>query len=193
MTKSDHKQNALVIFNRRATVSDSLRLLMTKEQHWANRSCRSCQKSDVSDLLRSLRTKELHEWFAHDSSKSLAKTSNSLKKIIQTLCFSHKFLTVFTLFMPMRKSLPSLLTQSLFFKSNMSDSITSLFTKERPWAICSGCSWQKSAGSNLLFFSSASLFRSQKASESLEKPMSEFPTLLATGFGVQKRQTLVFG
>ena len=40
-----------------------------------------------------------------------------------------------------------------------------------------GCSLQKSDGSDSLFFKSKSLFRSQKASESLEKPMSEFQTL----------------
>ena len=59
----------------------------------------------------------------------------------------------------------------------MSDLLTSLFTKEQLWAIHSGCSLQKGGGNDSLFFTSESLFRSQKTSESLEKPLSEFPTL----------------
>ena len=51
----------------------------------------------------------------------------------------------------------SLLIRS-FLKSDLSNSLPSLFTKEQPWAICSGRSWQKSNRSNLLFFTSESLF-----------------------------------
>ena len=42
-------------------------------------------------------------------------------------------------------------------------------------------SWQKSHGSNSLFFTSKSLFRSQKTSNSLKKPMSKFLTLGSGG------------
>ena len=45
-----------------------------------------------------------------------------------------------------------------FLKSGLSDSLPSLFTKERPWAICSGCLWQKSDVSDSLFFTSELLF-----------------------------------
>ena len=76
-----------------------------------------------------------------------------------------------------RESLPLLFAHSLFFKEPLeqfahvthykraavSDSLRSLMTT--------------GDGSNLLFFMSESLSRSQKTSESLEKPMSEFPTL----------------
>ena len=188
-------------------MSKTLLSFLTEERQWAIRSGCSWQKSNIEPiaLVALVRRATWAICSGHSGQKSYMNDSLMIpanrsqkrairsKKSYKHCVFLISFLTVFPLFMPMRKSLPSLLTQSLFFKSNMSDSITSLFTKERPWAICSGCSWQKSAGSNLLFFSSASLFRSQKANESLEKPMSEFPTLLATGFGVQKRQTLVFG
>ncbi len=74
------------------------------------------------------------------------------------------------------ESLPKLFAHSLFFKerlerftpvalykrATMSDSFRLLMTKEPPWAICSGCSKQKSDGSDLLFLTIESLFRSQK-------------------------------
>ena len=80
------------------------------------------------------------------------------------------FLTVFLLFMP----------KSEFLKRDLSDSLPLLFTKKRPGAILSGRSWQKSDGSASLFFTSKSFICSQKTRESLEKPMSEFPTLEST-------------
>ena len=87
------------------------------------------------------------------------------------------------------ESLPSLFAQSLFFKERRvwfllvaldkraAGSLPSFFTKEGPWAISPRCSWQKSEGSDSLFFTSKSLFCSQKTSDLLEKPMSKFPTL----------------
>ena len=93
--------------------------------------------------------------------------------------------------MPKSESLKLLFAQSLFFKEQRERfalvhlykraiAIKSLplpFTTERLWAFRSGRSWQKSNGSNSLFFTSESLFHLQKASNSLEKAMSEFPTL----------------
>ena len=75
------------------------------------------------------------------------------------------------------ESLPKLFAHSLFFKerlerftpvalykrATMSNSLRSLMTK--------------SNRSDSLFFMSEFLFHSQKMSESLQKPMSEFPTL----------------
>ena len=63
--KSNCKQITLVALNKRATVSDSLRSVMKKEQPWSNHSLR---KSCVSDLLMIL------------CSNRSQKTSNSLKK-----------------------------------------------------------------------------------------------------------------
>ena len=113
--------------------------------------------------------KEHRQWFARESSESLAKNMQFAQKRI--FCM---FLTVFLPFMPKSESLPLLFAQSLF-------------TKEWPWAICSRRSWQKSDGSDSLFFTSVSLFRSQKMSNSLEKQMSEFPTLSKTLTGPNMR------
>ena len=49
---------------------------------------------------------------------------------------------------------------ALYKRGTMSDSLRSLMTKEQPWATRSGRSWQKSDGSDSLFFASESLFRS---------------------------------
>ena len=162
-------------------MSDSLTWLFTKEWLWAFHSCHSLQKSDVSDSLSLLFRKERCEWFARDLSGLLAKN----ERFTQKMCILCMFLTVFPLFMPQSESLLSLFTHFLFFKERlerfspvsfykrvtMSDSLWLLMKKERQWAIHSGRSCQKSNGSE-------SLFCSQKTSESLEKPMSEFPTLI---------------
>ena len=68
-----------------------------------------------------------------------------------------------------------------------------LFRKERPRAICSGRSLQKIGGSDSLFFTSKSLFRSQKTSESLEKPMSEFIILESIQSSTGTEYSWVFG
>ena len=49
--KSDREGIAQVALNKRATVSDSLLLLFTKEKHWAICSGRSWKKSNSSILL----------------------------------------------------------------------------------------------------------------------------------------------
>ena len=88
--------------------------------------------------------------------------------------FFNMFLTVFTafpLFMPKSASLPSLFAPSLFLKSDRSYSLLSLYkrvtvnkslpplyTKERPWTICSHGSLQKCDDSDLLFSKSNWLF-----------------------------------
>ena len=56
-------------------------------------------------------------------------------------------------------SYPSSLIHSIL-KSDLSDLLTSLFTKEWPWAIRSGRSWQKCDESDSFFFTWESLFRS---------------------------------
>ena len=90
----------------------------------------SLKKSDVSDSLV----------FQANGSR---KTSDSLEKNI----FSYAF-DSFSQFPPFlcpraKNSCPFLLSRS-FLKSDWSDSLPSLFTKERPWANRSRCSLQKS-------------------------------------------------
>ena len=147
-----------------------LLLLLFKKKLWAICSCPSWQKSDGSELLSLLLKKS-------DRSDSLVipvncspKREICSTKLIFFLCF-WQFFTAFPLFMPRREL---------------------LFTKERLWANRSHpslqksdherfaqvaqCSWQKSDGKDF-FFTSKSLFRSQKTSNSLKKLMSKFPTL----------------
>ena len=145
---------------------------MTKEQPRANCSGHSWQNSDCEQFAQV--TLFLWVTWANGS-----KTSDLLEKNRKNRFFL-MFFTVFPLSLPKSKS------------SNCS-SLSHSFVKEQPWANRSGhsvqnsnreqfaqvaqCSWQKSDGSNLLFFTSESLFRSQKTSDSLQKPMSKFPTL----------------
>ena len=51
-----------------------------------------------------------------------------------------------------------------------------------PIAICAVALNKRAAMSYLLFFTSEALFCLQKTSDMLEKPMSEFPTLVYTRF-----------
>ena len=149
-----------------------LKIAHFQELPWAIHSHNSLQKSEL------LFKKERCEWFACDSSESLAKNEQiACKERANRLKNSYfcMFLTNFPLFMPKSKSLPPIIGS--FSESVLSDSLPLLFTKEQPWAIVSGHSWQKSDGSHSLFFTRESLFCSQKMSESLEKPMSVFPTL----------------
>ena len=124
-------------------MSESLLLLFTKEQPWVNRYLCSFKKSDMSNLLV-IRANRFQKQMIH------------LKKIIFFVCL-WQFFTVFPLFMPKSKSLLSLFTPSLFLNSNgsngsnlvlflfvshreqitlykraiVSDSLMSLFTKEK--------------------------------------------------------------
>ena len=151
----------------KVTVSDSLSLLFKKEWPWANRSL---QKSD-------------RELFTCDSSESPSKMSDSIEKI-------HIFLLLFPFFMPKRESLPSLFTQSLFFKdrfallplyksnreqiapvalykrASVSDSRRLLMTKE----------WQERFALVHKRIT-LSLFRPQNTSNSTENQKSKFTTL----------------
>ena len=98
-----------------------------------------------------------------------SEKSNSLKKNV--------FLYVFHCFSPFMPKSESLLTlfalpRSLL-KSNWSDFLLSLFTKERSWANPSRCSLQKSDCEQ---FAPVALLH-KKMSDSLEKPKSKFSTL----------------
>ena len=151
--------------SKRGTVSDSLRSFMTKEELLANRSCRSVKKSNMGDSLLIL------------ASRSQKRVSHSKKFIF--FVYLWQFFTALPLFyakewftlvafwqrIDCERNTPF----ALFKRLNVSDSLPSLITK-----------LQKSDGSNSLFFASELLFRSQKTSDLLEKPMSEFPTLIQT-------------
>ena len=95
-------------------------------------------------------TKEQHEWIAHDSSQLLSKegfAQKILKKIVFFECF-WQFPPPF--YAQVRIAPVALRSQKRancsccsFVMSDMSYSITSLFTKEQPWANRSGRSLQK--------------------------------------------------
>ena len=113
--------------------------------------------------------------------------ANCLQKMKNLYSF-FLFLTVFHFLCLMNSSRRS----SLFhycLESDLSDSLTSVFTKKQPWENCSHGSLKKSSCElrllfkkrerlhELIVFLSESLFRSPKTSGSLEKPKIEFPTL----------------
>ena len=134
----------------------------------------------MSDLLSLFLKKEQHEQFAYDSSELFAKN----EKFVQFF----KFLTVFHFLCLMNSSRRSSLFH-YFLENDLSDSLTSVFTKKQPWENCSHGSLKKSSCElrllfkkserlhELIVFLSESLFRSPKTSGSLEKPKIEFPTL----------------
>ena len=121
------------------------------------------------------------------SSRSFAKKSYQHWKFLFFVCFWQ----FFPFFMPRAncfccsplicsffiERLYRFASVALYKRATVNDLLRSLITKEWPWAIHSGCSWQKRDRSDSLIFTSKSLFCSKKTSESLEKPMSKFPTL----------------
>ena len=105
---------------------------------------------------------------------------NNRKILTKNKWFAQK-ISIFHMFFPFLCPRANCFHRSLlicsFFKSDLSDLLPWLCTKERLCAIHSGCSWRKRDWIDLLFFTSESLFFSQKISKSLEKPMSKFATL----------------
>ena len=179
LKKSVLEQITLIPLIKSVTVSESLLKLFTKERLWVNRTRHSLKKSNMI-------------WANHSQKPAIHS-----KKFIFFIYF-WQFSLLSPFFMPNSKLLQLLFAQSLFFKerresfflvalykrATMSDLLPSIFTKERPWAIPSCGSLQKSDGSyllffmsDLLFFTSESLFRSQKTSDWFEKLNNEFPTL----------------
>ena len=115
LKKSDCEQIALVALNKRGSVSNSLRSLMTNKWPWANDSRLCVKKSNMSDLL------------VTRANWSLKWAICSGKKHI--LCFWH-FFTAFPFYTQEQISPVAL---------------HSVFTKEWLWAICSPRSFKKSA------------------------------------------------
>ena len=96
------------------------------------------------------------------------------------------FLTVFPFLCPRANhSHRSSLILS-FLKSDLRDSLPSLFTKEQLWPICSGRSWQKSDESDSLFFMIKSLFRSQKNKQIAHPCINPFAHLYNSISAVQR-------
>ena len=129
------------------------------------------KRATVSKSLLSLFLKE-QPW-ANRSWFLLYKKIDASDLLVNWISVFLSFSQFFTLFMLKSKLLPSLFKKEWPWANCSHPALQ----KERLWAICSCCSWQKSDGSNSLFFTSESLFCSQKTSNLLEKLMSKFPTL----------------
>ena len=95
-------------------MSNLLTLLFTKERPWVICSRRSLKRSDVSDSLVILANR-------------LQKTRNSLEKFVFFVCFWQ----FFPFICPRANSSSSSLLIHSFLKSNLSNWLPSLFTKER--------------------------------------------------------------
>ena len=138
-------------------------------------------------------------YFAHSlfCSKSLILKCNHERFTLgckkQAICLKNLyFLFIFDSFVPfLCQEQIAPVALSLFFKERLEwfaqvahykratvcDLLRLLMTKEQLWAIRSGHSWQKSEGSDLLFFTSKLLFRSQNELIA-QKTDSKFPTLM---------------
>ena len=125
-------------------MSDSLWLLYKKERPganrshhfvkewlWGNGSHRSLEKSDCEQIALDFFKKEGCQWFACDSSKLLSKDSDLLKKNMFFYVF-YSFSLHFLLFISWRERIAPVAFDK---RATMSESLQSLFTKERPWAI----------------------------------------------------------
>ena len=124
----------------------SLKIAHIKEHLWAIRSRRSLKKSDCKQIA-------LDFFKKCEVSNSLVIWANRSKQWV--ICSKKHIFVCFWQFSPLFMPKSDLLT--LLFAQ-------SLFTKERPRAIRSLPSRQKSDGGYWLFFTSQLLFRSQKTS-----------------------------
>ena len=118
---------------------NSLYLKIAHFKDWLWAIC-SLKKSFVSD--------KLVIW-----ANSSQETCESLNKFVFFVCF--------LFFMPKSESILSLFAYSLIFKEQLER-----FPKDQLWAICSGLSWQKSKGSDLLFTWAICSFHKQWAKRS---------------------------
>ena len=109
------------------------------------------------------------------------------KKSYFSPCY-YQYCTALPNFMPKCESLPLLFTQLSLLKSDGSDSLSLLFTKEQPWAKRSHCSFQKSNREQVSpiahdkretrvihSFSWANHSFAQKKWFAQKKPMNKFP------------------
>ena len=110
----------------------------------------------MSKSLLLLFKKERCEWFAF----LLSKIERFNRKNLYFSYVFKSFSLLFPFLCPRANGYCRSLVCRLFLKSNGSDSLSSLFTKERPWAIHSHSFLQKSNGSDSLVSKNESLFRS---------------------------------
>ena len=102
--RSDCEQFAQIALDKRATVSKSLRSLMTNERPWANRSCCSPKMSDVSESLLLLKNEwpcAIHsarspkKWGTMSESLRLLTKNEPMGQLLvffeRTLSFAHFF------------------------------------------------------------------------------------------------------
>ena len=168
-------------------MSDTLLSLFKKERPWADQFRRSLIKSDREGiaLVALYKRVTVSESLSISLKKSgvsdslVIRANHSQKRAIRLK--KNYFSNVFDSFPPLyakRANLShcSLLSRS-FLKRDGIDFLSSLFTKETPWANWSRRSLKQRDWSVSLFFTSESLFWSQKTSDSLEQPVIEFPTL----------------
>ena len=143
---SDHEQFAKSLFTKeqlwairscrslqKSNREGSTYVVLYKRAMWANCSCHSLKKSDVSDLL-----------LIWAKNESFAQKNGYFSYVLE----------IFPPFLcPRATCSPCSSLICSFLKSDLSDLLPSLLTKEKPWVICSGCSWQKSNRSDSLSFS----------------------------------------
>ena len=160
LKRSKGSKLLLSLFN----MSNLLPSSMTKEWPWANRSQQYVKKSNMIDLLMI--------WGNHS-----LKLVIHLIKFIFFVCFWQLFMLFPFLWPRANHSWVSLCSVALLnramwaIRSHPSSAILN------KWANLSRCSFVMSDGSNLLFFTSESLFHSkQKKNYFLKYLMSEFPT-----------------
>ena len=134
-------------------MSKLLSSLLTKEQPWVICSGRSWQKSNRERIPLDFFKKEQHQWFARDLNELLSKKERFTRKIVFFICFCQ----FFPPFMPKSSSL----CRSLKKSDRERIAPLTLF-KRATVRIRSHYAWQKRDGSDLLFFTSESFFRSQK-------------------------------
>ena len=127
------------------------------------------KRATVSDSLRSLFTNKQCEQFAHIARESLVILANHSQKTRIRSKFSY-FSYVFYSFSPFicpraNRSHSSLLLIRSFLKSNLSDLLPSLLTKEQPEQFAQVAPYKRATVSVLL----TSLFKKEGKCESLKK------------------------
>ena len=134
-------------------MSKLLSSLLTKEQPWVICSGRSWQKSNRERITLDFFKKEQHQYLLVIWMNCSQKRRDSLEK----LYFSYVFVSFFPPFMPKSSSLCRSLK-----KSDRERIAPHTLFKRATVRIRSHYAWQKRDGSDLLFFTSESFFRSQK-------------------------------
>ena len=147
-SRANHSHSSFLKSNK----SNLLMLFFFQEQHERFTLVALYKRATVSDSLRSLFTNKQCEQFAHIARESLVILANHSQKTRIRSKFSY-FSYVFYSFSPFicpraNRSHSSLLLIRSFLKSNLSDLLPSLLTKEQLWAFCSHHSLKKRESAN---------------------------------------------